>query len=329
MTLILAGDIGGTKVTLGVFGLDVKRPRLRIAEGYASKDFPDFESILVRFLSDHAIRPDCACFAVAGPVLAGKCHTTNLPWVIEEKRLCNILGLDKVWLINDLAATALAVPLLKSSELVTLNKGIRRKGTIGVIAAGTGLGEALLFWDGDSYHPISTEGGHAGFAPTNLLEAELWRHVRKERGHVSVERLLSGPGLVRIYEFLRANEQEPETAEAEQTPDNEKPAVIAELAMKGKNTLCKKALDLFVSIYGAEAGNLALRGMTTGGIYLAGGIAPKILKWIEKGRFMKAFSDKGRFSDLLSQIPVKVILNKETALLGAAIYSLPPNPALF
>jgi phosphoribosylformylglycinamidine synthase len=317
MTLILAGDIGGTKVTLGVFDLDVKRPRLRIAEGYASRNFPDFESILDRFLSDHAMRPDCACFAVAGPVLAGKCHTTNLPWVIEEKRLCNILGLDKVWLINDLAATALAVPLLKSSELVTLNKGIRRKGTIGVIAAGTGLGEALLFWDGDSYHPISTEGGHAGFAPTNLLEAELWRHVRKERGHVSVERLLSGPGLVRIYEFLRANEQEPEAVEAEQTPNNEKPAVIAELAMKGKNTLCEKALDLFVSIYGAEAGNLALRGMTTGGIYLAGGIAPKILKWIEKGRFMNAFSDKGRFSALLSQIPVKVILNKETALLGA------------
>jgi glucokinase len=322
MTFVLAGDIGGTKVNIGIFSLQVRRPRLRIMKSYRSRDFPNLESILERFLSTHSLRPDCASFAVAGPVINGKCVTTNLPWVIEEGLLRNFLGVDHVSLINDLAATAYAVPVLGSSELVTLNRGVRRRGNIGVIAAGTGLGEAFLYWDGDSYHPMSTEGGHADFAPTNSLEVELWQWMRFRQQHVSVEKILSGAGLVWIYEFLKAREEEGEPPELARTASGEKARVISELALSAKNMVCGKALDLFASIYGAEAGNVALKGMTTGGVYLGGGIAPKILEWLQKETFMKAFADKGRFSIFLSQIPVKVILNEKTALLGAALYGL-------
>lgn len=322
MTLILAGDIGGTKVNLGIFSLQVRRPRLRILKSYASRDFPNLESILDRFLFDHHVRADCASFAVAGPVINGRCVTTNLPWVIEEALLQNFLSVDKVSLINDLAATAYAVPVLKSSELVTLNRGVRRRGTIGVVAAGTGLGEAFLYWDGDSYHPMPTEGGHADFAQTSSLEMELWQWARQGQQHVSVERILSGPGLVQIYNFLKTRTKGAEPTEVVQAPSREKARVISGLALGAKNRLCEKALDLFVSIYGAEAGNFALKGMALGGICLGGGIAPRILDWLKKETFMRAFTDKGRFSTFLSQIPVKVILNERTALLGAALYGL-------
>ncbi|MFH1674964.1 MAG: glucokinase [Pseudomonadota bacterium] len=322
MTQILAGDIGGTKVNLGIFSLQVRRPRLRIMKSYASRDFPNLESILDRFLFGHSVRPDCASFAVAGPVINGRCVATNLPWVIEEARLQDLLSLDRVSLINDLAATAYAVPFLKSSELVTLNRGVRRRGTIGVVAPGTGLGEAFLYWDGDSYHPMPTEGGHADFPQTNSLEVELWQWMRRGQPHVSVERILSGPGLVQIYDFLKTKEKWTEPTEVDQAPLREKARVISELALNTKNKLCEKALDLFVSICGAEAGNFALKGMTIGGIYLGGGIAPKILDRLKHETFMRAFTDKGRFSTFLSHIPVKVILNERTALLGAALYGL-------
>lgn len=322
MTLVLAGDIGGTKVNLGIFSFQVRRPRLKLMESYASRDYPDLESILERFLAGRSFRADCASFAVAGPVINGKCATTNLPWIIEEARLRGVLGVEKAGLINDLAATAYAVPFLKSSELVVLNRGVRRKGCIGVVAAGTGLGEAFLYWDGDAYYPMSTEGGHADFAQTTSLEVELWEWLRHEHRHVSVERILSGPGLVRIYEFLRERGKAPEAPEVSRAPLSEKARMISGLALSGKNILCEKALDLFVSIYGAEAGNFALKGMTIGGIYLGGGIAPKILHRLKNETFMKAFTDKGRFSTFLSRIPVKVIVNDRSALLGAALYGL-------
>jgi glucokinase len=322
MTFVLAGDIGGTKVNIGIFSLQVRRPRLRIMKSYRSRDFPNLESILERFLSAHPLRPEYASFAVAGPVIHGKCVTTNLPWVIEGALLQNFLSANHVSLINDLAATAYAVPVLRSSELVTLNRGVRRRGHIGVIAAGTGLGEAFLYWDGASYHPMSTEGGHVDFAPTSLLEVELWEWMRLRQQHVSVEKILSGAGLVSIYEFLKAKEEETEPPVLALAPSGEKARVISELALSAKNIVCAKALDLFISIYGAEAGNVALKGTTIGGVYLGGGIAPKILEWLKKDTFMKAFTDKGRFSSFLSQIPVKVILNEKTALLGAALYGL-------
>ena len=322
MTLVLAGDIGGTKVNIGIFSLQARRPRLRIMKSYRSRNFPSLKSILEQFLSTHSLRPACASFAVAGPVIHGKCITTNLPWVLEEALLQNFLSVDHVSLINDLAATAYAVPVLRSSELVTLNRGVRRRGHIGVIAAGTGLGEAFLYWDGMSYHPMSTEGGHVDFAPTSLLELELWQWMRLRQQHVSVEKILSGGGLVSIYEFFKSREKGAEPLALARAPSGEKARVISELALRAENRVCAKALDLFVSIYGAEAGNVALQGMTIGGVYLGGGIAPKILEWLKKETFMKAFTDKGRFSVFLSQIPVKVILNERTALLGAALYGL-------
>jgi glucokinase len=291
-------------------------------QSYRSRDFPNLESILEQFLSTHSLCPECASFAVAGPVIHGKCVTTNLPWVIDEGLLQNFLDVNHVSLINDLAATAYAVPVLRSSELVTLNRGARRHGNIGVIAAGTGLGEAFLYWDGASYHPMSTEGGHADFAPTTLMEVELWQWMRLQQPHVSIEKILSGAGLVRIFEFLKAREQVTEPPELARTPSGEKARVISELALRAKDMVCAKALDLFVSIYGAEAGNVALKGLTLGGVYLGGGIAPKILEWLQKEIFRKAFTDKGRFSSFLSRIPVKVILNEKTALLGAALYGL-------
>ena len=322
MTFVLAGDIGGTKVNIGIFSLQVRRPRLMIMKSYQSRDFPNLESILERFLSTYHLRPECASFAVAGPVIHGKCVTTNLPWVIEEGSLQNFLSVDHVRLINDLAATAYAVPVLRSSELVTLNRGVRRRGNIGVIAAGTGLGEAFLYWDGASYHPMSTEGGHVDFAPTNALEVELWQWMRLRQQHISVEKILSGAGLVQIFEFLKARGEATEPLDLARAAPEEKARMISALALSGKNIVCAKALDLFVSIYGAEAGNVALKGMAIGGVYLGGGIAPKILERLQKETFMKAFTDKGRFSTFLSRIPVKVILNETTALFGAALYGL-------
>jgi len=264
---------------------------------------------------------------VAGPVIDGRVKTTNLPWQMDEKTLAGAVGARRVKLLNDLEGTAFGMLYLPESRLHVLNPGTREpfSGNVAVIAAGTGLGEAYLYHDGERHHPIAAEGGHADFAPHGDLQIELLRWLKKRLGsHVSYERVLAGPGLASVYEFLVSREP---SRESKQTADriaavSDASPVISELGLAGSDPVCVEALDLFCRLYGAEAGNMALRWLAVGGVYLGGGIAPKILPALERGGFVEAFTDKGRFSDLMRSIPVRVSLEPRTALLGAAHYAL-------
>lgn len=321
--LILAGDIGGTKTTLALFSVQAGKLTPRAKESFASKDYPDLEPILREFMSDKTASVGSACFGVAGPVIDGKSKTPNLPWVLDVREISRPLGHESVALINDLEATAYGVLTLDADQFVFLNEGLPPlEGNMCLIAAGTGLGEAMIYWDGIRYHPSASEGGHVDFAPRTPVEIELLDYLIPHFGHVSYERVVSGPGLVNIYNFLKdsgyfAEPSWPRERFAERDPA----AVIAGAALAGEVEICLKSLDLFVSIYGAEAGNLALKAKAVRGVYVGGGIAPKILKKLEDGSFIRAFTDKGRFSDFLSNIPVQVVLNEEAALLGAAHYA--------
>ncbi len=320
MTLVLAGDIGGTKTNLGLFIRGETRPELHVLESYSSKDASGLEELVDRFLTKHSVSLSSACFGIAGPVTEGVCRTTNLPWIVSEAALKERFGWEKARLVNDLAAVAMGVPLLTEAELATINRGRpKREGSIGVVAPGTGLGISLAVVEEGRVHPMASEGGHVDFAPRNELETDLLTDLLKQWTHVSVERLASGPGLLRIYSWLRKYRSHPEPEWLTQKMKSEDPPqVITEAALSQKDPLCVEALDVFVSIVGATAGNLALTGLTTGGIYLGGGVPPKILPKLQDGVFMEAFTAKGRFEDLMREIPVRVILNDRTALLGAA-----------
>lgn len=325
--VILAGDIGATKSVLGLFVPSPGGVQLLLERTYASATFPSAKDLLARFRADVPTPdPQVACFGVAGPVIDGGCRTTNLPWFVDEESLAAALALgpDRVRLLNDLAATALGACRLAPEELVRLDTtGTQKQGNIAVIAAGSGLGEAILYWNGTSYHPIATEGGHVEFAPRTETEIRLLRFLWNMVGaHVSYERLLSGPGLHAIYRFLRADGPPEPAWLADRLRLADPSAVIAEAAIAQVDPVCSEALELFCSIYGAEAGNLALKCLATGGVYLAGGIAPKILPALRRGAFMRSFTDKGRFSGFLETVPVSVVMNDRTALLGAAHFSL-------
>ena len=318
--LVLAGDVGGTKTTVGLFVMGKKRPEPLSTESFASREAPGLENLLDRFLESHPAPISGASFGIAGPVINGRCKTTNLPWVVSEKALQRRFQWRRVRLINDLAAAAMAVPLLRRSEQVTLNKGIpHKKGTLALLSPGTGLGQAILAYHDGEYVPLSSEGGHASFSPTAEAEVELWRYLRKKYGHVSVERVLSGPGLVNIYSWLRDSGRfhEPRWLKALMKQGDAAEA-ISENALRNKQSLCVESLRVFVSILGSAAGNLALSSMAAGGVYLGGGISPKILPALKQGVFLKTFTAKGRFADFLARIPVRVILNDRAALLGAA-----------
>jgi glucokinase len=318
--LVLAGDIGGTKTNLGLFRIGKRRPVQKTIETYPSREAPNLANILEQFLARHPADVTSACFGVAGPVHNGISRITNLPWHVSERKLKNRFGWNRVCVINDLTATAHAVPLLTKRELFTLNPGRKAKEkAIGLIAPGTGLGMALLVWQDGSYVPVSSEGGHVDFAPNNETEAAFWKYLHVRLGHVSVERALSGPGLFIIYCWMKFTGQgsEPEWL-AEKLNQGDPSRAITEAALVKKDPLCVKALDFFVSILGAAAGNLALTGLTEGGIYLGGGIAPKILAKLQEGLFMRAFVEKGRFKGFAIEVPVHVILNDKAALLGAA-----------
>ena len=325
--MILAGDIGGTKTILALFEANDDELKEVHSETYASQSYASFEAILETFL---AASPEptlrAACFGIAGPVLDGKATATNLPWTIESDALIHMLKTPRVILLNDLEAAAYGMLFLPPESFALLNPGagIPRRGNIAVIAPGTGLGEAILYWDGTRFHTMATEGGHTSFAPSTELEVELLRDFRRQFGrHVSYERVLSGPGLASIYAFLRRHEgvAEPDWLKAELLHQDPSP-IIAHHGMAGSEPVCIAALDLFVSIFGAEAGNLALKCMAVGGVYLGGGIAPKILSALQTGRFMERFTDKGRFASLLSTIEVKVTLNPRAPLLGAAHFAV-------
>ncbi|HZX61246.1 MAG TPA: glucokinase [Candidatus Methylomirabilis sp.] len=319
--VILAGDIGGTKTIVALFedaggGLRVLRE-----ETFPSRSHEGLAQILEAFRAREPLPPlRGACFGVAGPVFDGRCEATNLPWVIDAKALRGTLGLERVAVINDLVATAYGILDLKPDEVVVLNEGRPHpEGNKALIAAGTGLGEAILFWDGTRYRPVASEGGHADFAPRNVLEIELLRYLLKKHHRVSYERVLSGPGILNIYSFLKeAGHGEEAVWLRERFHGQDPSVVITDAAMRGESDLCVKALGLFVSLYGAEAGNLALKALATGGVYVGGGIAPKILDRLMDGTFMTAFTDKGRLSPLVTNMTVRVVLNPQTALRGAA-----------
>ena len=318
--MILAGDIGGTNARLALFDVRDGGFRLVSASVFHSPDYAGLDAIVARFVEATEAHPDTACFGVAGPVRNGRVETSNLPWVIESKRLAHALHINRAWLINDLEASAWGVAALDPSDTVVLN-GVTGSppGNQGIIAAGTGLGEAGMYWDGARHRVFACEGGHADFAPRNELEIELLRYLQARHGHVSYERIVSGPGLVNVFHFLRDTGRgaEPKWL-TEEMLAADPAAAISRAGLDGKCPLSEQALDLFISIYGAEAGNLALKVMATGGIFLGGGIAPKLLPKLNGPLFMRAFVDKGRMQPLLESIPVKVITNEKIALLGAA-----------
>ena len=321
--MILAGDIGGTNTRFAAF--EVTREGLGVAESqsFPSRDHKGLAEIVAAFLSVHRLPIRQACFGVAGPVKNGRCVATNLPWVVDVQDMKEILGLQSVYLINDLEANAYGVATLRADDFSILNEGeVHADGNAAIIAAGTGLGEAGYHWDGAQHHPFACEGGHADFGPRNELEMELLRFLLARFEHVSYERVLSGPGLLHIYEFLRnaGHGKEPNWL-AEEMRLQDPSAVISKSALEGRNELCVRALDLFVSLYGAEAGNLALKIMATGGLFIGGGIAPKVIAKLKDGTFMQAFTEKGRMRSYMEGIPVRVILNDKTALLGAAHYA--------
>jgi glucokinase len=321
---VLAGDIGGTKTSLGLFSPGERRPALEVMKSYPSREAYGLEELVATFLAEHPCSISRACFGIAGPVIRGVTKTTNLPWVASEEEIKKRFGWDKVWLINDLSATALAVPVLEPSEVRELNAGAPEvEGAIGLVAPGTGLGMALMVVVSGRYYPIPSEGGHVEFAPTSDLQMELLRYLLSRMPHVSVERLASGPGLFTIYSWLRDHRAHAEPRWLTERLNAEDPSkVVSAAGLLQEDPVCAEALDLFISIIGAAAGNLALSGMTTGGMYLGGGVCPKILPRLEQGTFMKAFVAKGRFQGLLSSMPVRVILNEQAALLGAACRGL-------
>ena len=318
--LVLSGDIGGTKTNLGLFSRGKRRPVAKVIETYPSREAPHLESIIEQFLYKHGAPIRSACFGIAGPVINGRSQTTNLPWDVSEVKIKKRFKWAQVGLINDLTATAYAVPLLISRELFSLNNAkARKKQNLALVAPGTGMGKALLIFAEGQYIPVASEGGHADCSPNNEAEIELWRYLSHRFGHVSIERVLSGPGLVNIYSWLKDSERFSEPDWLVRKMEEIDPArAIAEAALTEKHPLCVASLNAFVSILGAVAGNLALTAMTTGGVYLGGGIPPKILPKLEEPLFMKAFTNKGRFKEFLERIPVRVILNDKAALLGAA-----------
>ena len=317
--IVLAGDVGGTNTRLGLFEVSRGRLHLFFERTFLSKNYKGLENILVDFLKGQR-EIAAACFGVAGPVTEEVVVATNLPWWIDIQSLEKVLLLKKVEVINDLVANAYGISVLKKSDFEILNIGKVKEGNQALISAGTGLGEAILFWDGQQHVPSPSEGGHAEFVPRDHLEMELFNYLSDRFDHVSYERVLPGEGLFHIYQFLKDSKRfGSEPSWLPEKMKGEDPAeVISETALLKKSKLCSKALDLFDSIYGAAAGNLALQVMAIGGVYIGGGIAPKIIWKLKDGTFMKAFKDKGRLSHIVAHIPVKVIMNERTALLGAA-----------
>jgi glucokinase len=318
--VILAGDVGGTKTALALF--EVRRRALAVVRESVlpSHSFAALPDAIRQFLLEGSPAPiDAACFGVAGPVIDGRCTAVNLPWEVDEASLAAAVSTPRVKLVNDLEATGHGVLGLPASALATLQPGKPRKATMALIAAGTGLGEVLLVWEGRRHRVVSSEGGHADFAPRTDLETELLQFLRKEFGRVSYERVVSGPGLYNIYRFLLASGGPPEAEWLRSRMENGDPsAVVAEAALAGRDARAVQALDTFVSIYGAEAGNLALKALAVGGVFVGGGIAPKIRAKLEDGTFVAAFRDKGRLGEMMASIPVRLVLEPRTALLGAA-----------
>lgn len=321
--MILAGDIGGTHTRIALFDLNQNRLNKILDRVYPSRDYKSVDEIISLFVSNENVRVSAACFGIAGPVMHGQVSTPNLAWVVDALQLTKLLQVQTVWLINDLQAHASGIHDLESADFIHLNNTAVGEGNAALIAAGTGLGEAGLYWDGNLHHPFACEGGHCDFAPRDELEMELWRYLNKKFGRVSYERILSGPGLHNVYEFLRdsGTEQEPDWLKEELQRAPDPTVIISHVGMNGKAAICEHALDIFVSVYGAEAGNLALKLLATGGVFLSGGIAARILPRLQRPAFLQAFISKGRMQPVLEKIAVKVINNDQVGVIGAARYA--------
>ena len=326
--MILAGDVGGTKVHLALYAFAEGRLNSVREQKYPAADYPSLEAIVKTFLSTGSQDRQeiaAACFGCPGPVRAGRLKLTNLPWILDVHDLSAGLGIEHIFLINDLEANGYGIPELRPESIFTLaHADTAAVGHRGLVSAGTGLGEALLIWDGQQRHvPVASEGGHCDFAPRTDREVDLLQYLRRTlKGRVSYERVVSGLGLRNVYGFLKDEVRMEEPAWLRDRLQAEDPnAVIGECAENGSSELCHETMHIFSSAYGAEAGNMALKVLATGGMYIGGGIAPKVLKTMQSGPFMQAFLDKGRMQPLLEAIPVRIILNDTCALLGAAAYA--------
>ena len=317
---VLSGDIGGTKTRLAVILVNGTRLFTEREHNYASRSYAVFDELLGDFLRGSDI-PERAAFGIAGPVKGRVVHTTNLPWRIDADALQRQFGFARCMLLNDLEATACALPALGENDILSLQAGATNaSGNAAVIAAGTGLGEAGLFWDGQRHHPFATEGGHASFSPGNDLEIAFLHHLQQQHRHVSWERVVSGMGLLSLHDFLRLHHRIAAPLWlAEEMQSVDPAASIAAAALSGRDEICVETLTRFARLYGAEAGNLALKVMSRSGLYVGGGIAPKILPLLQNGAFIDAFLNKGRMRPLLEEMPVKVILNDRAALYGAGL----------
>lgn len=323
--MILAGEIGATRTRLAAYQSEGNRLERVVEKTYASQEHGSLSEILPQFVRGEGIPVHSACFGVAGPVRGGRSKISNLPWTIDARELAQLLKLNSVGLLNDMEAYAYGIDALESKDFVTLNEGSAdADGNRAVISAKTGLGVVGLYWDGFRHHPFACEGGHADFAPRNELQSELLAHLQKKYGHISCERILSGPGIRNIYEFLRDTHkaEEPAWLRDQLHSAHDPSPLISQFALEHKAPICEQALEVFVSVFGAQAGNCALQYMTTAGIFIGGPIAARIVPRMKDSAFMQAFLDKGRLGDLLKDMPVKIVLNDDCGLSGAARYTL-------
>ena len=323
--MILAGEIGATRTRLAAFDADGNKLQLVVEKTYLSQEHGGLPEMITTFIKTEGIPVQSACFGVAGPVTAGRSKISNLPWTIDSRELASQLKLNSVGLINDLEAYAYGIDALESKDFITLSEGADdAEGNRAVISARTGLGVAGMYWDGFRHHPFACEGGHADFSPRNKLEIELLDYLQGKHRRVSCERILSGPGIKNIYDFLRDTKKvdEPKELREQMRKAPDPPALISKLAAEGKTPICDQTMSLFVSIYGAETGNCALYFMSTGGIFIGGSIAAKNVNKMKDPAFMKSFLNKGRMTSLLQQMPVKIVLNDDSGIIGAARYTL-------
>ncbi|HEV2714166.1 MAG TPA: glucokinase [Terriglobales bacterium] len=323
--MILAGEIGATRTRLAAFETAGNKLQRVVERIYASQEHSGLSQIIAGFIKTEGIPVHSACFGVAGPVKGGRSKISNLPWVIDSRELAQQLKLDSIGLLNDLEAYAYGIDALESNDFITLSEGSEdAEGNRAVISARTGLGMAGLFWDGFRHHPFACEGGHTDFAPRNDLEMELLAYLQKKYGHISCERILSGPGIKNIYDFLRDAKKadEPKWLKEQMSAAQDPPALISQLALESKSAICEQTLSMFVSIYGAETGNCALNFMSTGGVFIGGSIAAKIVPKMRDPIFMQSFLDKGRMEPLLREMPVKIVLNDDSGIIGGARYTL-------
>ena len=320
--MILAADVGGTKTNVGFFGIQSGKLVCVAEETYQNERYKNLTQILGLFIKEEAHQATSACIGVAGPVQNGRCVVTNLPWTVDATEIRKSLAIEHVAVLNDLEATAHSLDHLEADQLLELHAGNPSVGgNRAVIAAGTGLGEAGVYWNGSEYEPFASEGGHSTFGPRNKIELALADFLIEQYGHASWERVVSGPGIVNNYRFLLKQNHRRANADIAERIENEGAAAIANAALNHTCEICEQALNLFATLYAAEAGNLALKVFATGGVYIGGGIAPQILPKLRTPEFLAAFADKGRMRALLEDIPIRVITTNRAAMIGAAAYA--------